>query len=45
MVQVLYQYDPNQTRLLKASDGTSQFERKFSQANQLGFNFSLMARY
>ena len=43
LVQVLYQYDPNQTRLQKAEDGTS--IRKFSNPNLLGFNFSLQAKY
>jgi len=43
IVQVLYQYDANQTILTKASDGTSQ--RVFSQPNRLGFTFTLQARY
>jgi hypothetical protein len=43
IVQVYYQYDPNQTTLTKAADGTSQ--RVFSHPNQLGFNITLQARY
>jgi hypothetical protein len=43
ILQVYYQYDPNQTTLGKNSDGTS--ERFFSHPNQLGFNITLQARY
>jgi hypothetical protein len=43
IVQVLYQYDANQTILAKQPDGTS--GRVFSQPNRLGFNITLQARY
>jgi len=43
ILQIYYQYDANQTILTKAFDGTS--IRTFSQANQLGFNLTLQARY
>jgi hypothetical protein len=46
ILQVYYQNDGNQTRLSKAPDGTSYTSiREFSQANQLGFNLTLQARY
>ncbi len=43
ILQVYYQNDGNQTQLTKAFDGSS--VRTFSQANQLGMNFTLQARY
>lgn len=43
ILQVYYQYDPNQTRLTKAFGGESQ--RVFNHPNQLGFNLTLQARY
>jgi hypothetical protein len=43
ILQVYYQYDANQTHLVKNFDGTS--IRTFNQANQLGFNLTLQARY
>ncbi len=43
IIQVLYQYDANQTRLIKAPDGTS--ERIFNKPHQLGFNITLSAKY
>jgi hypothetical protein len=46
ILQVYYQNDANQTRLNKSPDGTSFGTiRQFSQANQLGFNLTLQARY
>jgi hypothetical protein len=43
ILQVYYQYDPNQTNLTKAPDGTS--VRTFNHPNQIGFNLTLQARY
>jgi hypothetical protein len=43
LLQVYYQYDPNQTTLTKAPDGTS--IRAFNQPSRLGFNIALQARY
>ncbi len=43
IIQILYQYDANQTRLIKAPDGTS--ERIFGKPHQLGFNITLSAKY
>ncbi len=43
ILQVYYQYDANQTHLVKNFDGTE--IRTFNQANQLGFNLTLQARY
>jgi hypothetical protein len=43
ILQVYYQYDPNQTHLTKAAGGES--IRDFNHPNQLGFNLTLQARY
>ncbi len=43
ILQVYYQNDGNQTHLVKSPDGTS--IRTFNQANQIGFNLTLQARY
>jgi hypothetical protein len=43
ILQVYYQYDGNQTHLVKAADGTS--IRTFNKPNELGFNLTLQARY
>lgn len=45
ILQVYYQYDPNQTHLTKAFGGESQPSREFQHPNQIGFNLTLQARY
>ena len=44
LLDVYYSYDANQTRLTRASNQDT-FTRTFSQANQLGFNLTLQARF
>ncbi len=41
--QIYYQYDPNQTILTKAADGTS--IRGFNYPHRLGINFAVQARF
>jgi hypothetical protein len=43
ILDVYYDYDPNQTHLTKAADGTE--VRDFNHPNVLGFNLTLQARF
>jgi hypothetical protein len=45
ILQVYYQRDNNQTKLVKAFDGTTTSMRTFNHPDQLGFNLTLQARY